>query len=275
LRHALDPGLGVEDAIAVTNHSDSEATFQIAIGSGVVGQDGVFDIAIPSENPKDESPSWVQVKGLDGDQLVLSAQETRVLPVTIAVPADATPGDHPVGITVGVTQGVNVVTTHRVGVRVHLRVSGEITPELQVKVVQAKFTGIWSLFTAGTISIDYQITNTGNTRLGATVAAQVKGPWGLGAAHVRAQPVEELLPGETVTGATQIEIPALFHLNGKVEVTPTVIGSDEVTPPTKTSASFRVTAVPWTVVLLVVAVSTALIWLLVARKRENKDAGNI
>ena len=52
-----------------------------------------------------------------------------MLPISVAVPDDAVPGDHPAGIVVALSkEGDGVTVTHRVGVRLHLQVTGEITP---------------------------------------------------------------------------------------------------------------------------------------------------
>ncbi|MDR2253259.1 MAG: hypothetical protein LBD97_05255 [Bifidobacteriaceae bacterium] len=264
LRHTVDPGATAQDAIAVTNHSSVEATFSVSTGAGVVGQDGVFDVVDGGD------AAWVTVGGLDAGQLALAPGETRVLPVTIVVPAAATPGDHPVGIVAGLTQGDGVTLTHRIGVRIHLRVSGEIEPQLRVESVSTQFTGVWNPFTAGRLRVDYVIANTGNTRLGGVVAVRAQGPWGLGAVTVEAEPIEELLPGESVTGSATLQIPPLFRLTGEVEVTPTVVGADEVSPPGRVSQAFALWAVPWGWIALLILVAGGLVF--TARRKRSKRA---
>ncbi|MDR2382165.1 MAG: hypothetical protein LBE08_13550 [Bifidobacteriaceae bacterium] len=265
LRHTVDPGGMAQDAIVVTNHSDGEATFSVAVGLGVVGQDGVFDVV------EGDDAAWVTVGDPPISELTLGPQSSQILPVTITVPATATPGDHPVGIVVGLTQGEGVMVTHRIGVRLHLRVSGEITPQLQVESVTHVYTGTWSPFTPSRLQVDYVIANTGNTRLGALVAVRAQGPWGLGAVSVEADRVEELLPGERVTGSAFLQIPPLVRLSGEIEVTPTVVGADEVSPPPRSAATFSLWAIPWAAVTLVIVLA-ALIMVLVVRRRRARAA---
>jgi hypothetical protein len=267
----LDPGSTVEDAIAVTNHSSAPATVTVAAGVGVVGQDGVFDIAPPSDDSKGGADSsWVEIGGLEDGQLALPALETRVLPVLIAAPAGATPGDHPIGITVALTQGAGVTVTHRVGVRLHLRVDGEIQPRLAVEAVRPKFTGVWWPFSAGGLEVGYEVANTGNTRLGAAVSLRAAGLWGIGSTTVEAEPVTELLPGERVSGSARVPIAALVRLTGAVEAVPTVVGADDVQPPGRVVGEFGLFAIPWALVIVLTLVLA--VALVAFRRRRGKRA---
>jgi hypothetical protein len=267
LRHTIHPGGAVEDAIAVTNLSESSATFTVVTGAGMIGEDGAFDIGGRAES----AGMWVSVDGLDGDKVTLEPGEVRVLPVVIEVPAEAAPGDHPAGIAVGLSQGAGVTVTHRIGVRVHLRVGGEIRPELTVKVNRASFEGSWIPFGAGRATIDYEVVNTGNVRLGATTVAQAAGPFGWGASS---SPVgdaaTELLPGDAVSRTVSIEAPALIRLGGSVAVTPKVVGADDVQPPQAIRAAFSIFAIPWTGIMLTVCLVAAA--LAIRRRRRNRRA---
>lgn len=266
LRHVVDPGASVSDAIAVTNHSAESAVFAVATGDGVVGADGAFDVR--TDDPA-AGGAWVHVDGLDGGALPLAAGETRVLPVTIAVPADATPGDHPAGIVVGLsTEEAGVTLTHRVGVRVHLQVSGEITPALRVDAATASFTPSWVPFAAGTLTVEYRVTNTGNVRFGASAAADASGPLGLLPAEGRGEAFE-LLPGGTATQRIEVPLSPLFFAAGEVTVTPVSLGDDRVPLPEAASAGFSTPAVPWSSVAVVVlgAGLIALVAMLVVRGR--------
>src|SRR5690606_31890268 len=141
LRHVVDPGATIADNIAITNHGSAASTFTVQAGDGVVGANGAFDIA---EGTAEGSGAWIRIDGLDAGALTLAAGETRVLPVTVAVPANATPGDHPAGIVVGVSKGEDGVTvTHRIGVRVHLQVAGELAASLAVTDTHATFAPSW------------------------------------------------------------------------------------------------------------------------------------
>ncbi|MFS0712788.1 hypothetical protein ABC195_02810 [Microbacterium sp. 2P01SA-2] len=268
LRHTIDPGAAITDAVAVTNHSVEPAVFTVAAGDGVVGADGAFDVR--ADDPE-AGGAWIDVGGLDGDGLALAAGETRVLPVTITVPADATPGDHPAGIVVGLSaEGSGVTVTHRVGVRVHLQVAGEIAPALRIDAATASFTPSWIPFVSGTLTVEYQVTNTGNVRFGASGAAEAAGPLGLlpggGAAEAF-----EVLPGGTATQRIELRLAPLFLAAGEVTVTPIPLGDDRVPLPEAASSGFSTPAVPWSAIA-VVAVGAGIIALaavIVVRRRAR------
>ncbi|OYC97601.1 hypothetical protein [Microbacterium sp. Yaish 1] len=268
LRHTIDPGAAITDAIAVTNHSVEPAVFTVAAGDGVVGADGAYDVR--ADDPE-AGGAWIDVGGLDGDGLALAAGETRVLPVTITVPADATPGDHPAGIVVGLSAAESGVTvTHRVGVRVHLQVAGEIAPALRIDAATASFTPSWIPFVPGTLTVEYQVTNTGNVRFGVSGAAEAAGPLGLLPGGGGAEAFE-VLPGGTATQRIELPLAPLFLAAGEVTVTPISLGDDRVPLPEAASAGFSATAVPWSsmVVLAVGAGSIVLVAVIALRRRAR------
>jgi hypothetical protein len=253
LRHELDPGASVKDAIAVTNLSQAPVEFVVETGAGQVGAQGTFDI---DESNVTGVGGWIAVAGLTDGKVVLEAGETRVLSLTITVPEDATPGDHPAGVTVGVSQGEDVTVTHRVGVRLHLRVAGEIQPELRLTVSEARFSPSWLPFAPGKLLVDYRIENVGNVRLGANVAVEAAGPLGLGATATELDPLDELLPGESVERSAEIAAPTLFWLRATLTATPTVVGEDDVPPADAASAATSLPAVSPTGVALLAALAT-------------------
>jgi hypothetical protein len=269
LRHVLDPGAHAADAIAVTNMSEVAATFGVAAGEGLVGDDGVFDIGGADPQGPGE---WVQVEGLTDGQVRLEPGEMRVLPVKIAVPERATPGDHPVGIAVGVSRGDGVSVTHRVGVRVHLRVAGDVLPDLDLTVTDVRFVPSWWPFAPGRLSVEYVVRNRGNVRLGAGLTVNTVGPAGLGRAQVALDPVEELLPGEEAARTATIGAAPVLRLHADVTMTPRALGEDEIVPPPPTTRAAEVAAPSWTGIALVTAALATLAALLVARhRRRNRE----
>ncbi|MDR2454500.1 MAG: hypothetical protein LBD51_08200 [Bifidobacteriaceae bacterium] len=269
LRHTLEPGGAASDAIAVTNLGAATATYQVSTGPGAVGQDGLFDIVAPGQAGAGD---WIEIGGLQDGAVTLASCETRVLPVGIAVPAAATPGDHPVGIAVGVSLGSEVALTHRIGIRVHLRVAGEIAPALKVTVVDRSFTASPWPFAPGRLEVAYEIENTGNVRLGAKVAIAAAGPFGLAGREMAGEAIRELLPGEKVQGSAGAALPALLRLDGAVEVTPVKVGEDETTAPAPLSRSFAAAAVSWPTLAALAALLAGLVCLLARRHRARTKA---
>lgn len=269
LRHVVDPGGTAADHIAVTNRSAVTAEFTVRAGDGVVGSDGAFDIA---EGEPVDAGAWISIGGLEGDRLTLAAGETRVLPVTIAVPADATPGDHPAGIVVGLSQDADGITvTHRVGVRLHLQVAGDIAASLAVSDVQASFAPSWIPFAPGILTVEATVSNTGNVRLGAASSVTVSGPFGLSdtrSTHTAA----ELLPGDETRHRVELEVWPLFTLFGGVTVSPSALGEDAVDLPDAVSAEVTAVAISWTGVAVLVIVAVAVLVIVRRRRRAAANA---
>ncbi|WP_285135514.1 hypothetical protein [Microbacterium sp. lyk4-40-TSB-66] len=269
LRHTIDPGAGVDDAISVTNLGTEPATYVVASGDGVVGDSGAFDIA--AGDPHD-SGAWIIVGGLDAGTVTVAPGETRVLPVRIDVPAGVIPGDHPAGIVVGVTRSSDgVAVTNRVGVRVHLQVAGDIVPALQVADVATTFTPSWIPFAPGVLRVETRVENSGNVRLGALAA--VSGA-GVDAASLEGDPAE-LLPGDTATLVTETSAWPIFALFGTTTVRPVVLGDDAVTAPALMEERFTTAAVSWSglaVLLLLLVGAVAAVVVTRRRARRKADA---
>lgn len=266
LRHVADPGEVIEDAVAVTNLGEETTIFDVAAGDGLVGPEGAFDIA--AGEPVD-SGAWITVDGLTEGTLELAAGETRVLPVTIAVPEDALPGDHPAGIVVGVSSAEQGITmTHRVGVRLHLQVSGELVPALAIENVQTTYQQSWIPFTAGTLTVTYDMVNTGNVRLGANLAVTAAAPGGV-LQRTADGSVEEVLPGTSVTRTVELGVWPLFVTDGDLTAQPLSIGADQVALPDQATASFSAVTIPWTSLAAV-----ALLALVVALRVRSRRAGS-
>lgn len=265
LRHTIDPGSGVDDAIAVSNLGTAPATYTVAPGDGILGDSGAFDIA--AGDPR-ESGAWITVDGLDAGTVTVAPGETRVLPIRIDVPSGATPGDHPAGIVVGVTRSSDgVAVTNRVGVRVHLQVAGDIVPALDVADVTATFTPALVPFAPGTLRVETRVENTGNVRLGALAAVSGVGVDG---AALAGDPAE-LLPGDSATVVTETSAWPVFALFGTSTVRPVVLGDDAVTAPAVVEEGFTTPAVSWTgaAVLLLAAGAVAA----AVAKRRRRRAG--
>lgn len=272
LRHEVDPGSRISDAIHVTNTGTVAATFTIATGDGVVGSDGAFDI---DDQSSERAGGWITVDGTDDGELTLGPDESRVLPVVIDVPDDALPGDHPAGIAVGVTQGQDVQVNYRVGVRLHLRVAGEIDAALGVSDVATSYSPSWIPFLPGDLTVDYVVTNEGNVRLGAVTTASAAGPWGVGAVASPPEAVTELLPGQSTARTVTVSAFPLLWLSGELTVTPVSVGEDNLTAPGPVAAGFSQLALGWTTLAVVVVLILGVVGGVLRRRRRRARASSM
>lgn len=265
LRHVIQGGGQDPDVVALTNFGQSPATFAVYASDGVIGADGTFDILASDEQPVD-SGRWIVLSPVEGSSpregggllVEVAGGATALIPVQIAVPADATPGDHPAGIVAELTQadGGGVQLASRVGVRVHLRVAGDVVARLVPEHVTATYHPSWNPFAKGTVTVRFDVANTGNVRLGALSEVAVAGPWGAVRGTARSDE-REVLPSASAATSVDVPVAPLFFAWGDVAVTPSVVGDDEVDAAMGVArVSFTAWTVPWAqlaVVLLVVA----------------------
>lgn len=264
LRHVIEGGAAASDLVALTNFSGRPATFAVYASDGVVAADGSFDVLPSVEEPADGG-AWITIGAVQGSTpredggllLEVAAGAAVLLPVDIAVPADATPGDHPAGIVAELVQGEggSVQLSSRVGVRVHLRVAGDVVAELAPESVSASYAPSWNPFAGGTVTVTVTVANAGNVRLGAQTGASVAGPWSL-APGSASSAQREVLPGDVTTTTIEVPVAPLVRSWGEVTVTPVVVGEDDVAGAalTAATASFTVWTVPWSQLVLVLAV---------------------
>src|SRR5690606_7428831 len=219
LRHAVDPGRVVDEYLALTNYSGQPADFAVYASDGTVGADGSFDL-ISSDEESVGGGSWVALAAPDGPRPraaggfwpTVPANAAVVIPVQIAVPAGATPGDHPAGIVAELipAAATEVHLASRIGVRVHLRVSGDVVAGVQAQNVTSTYVPSWNPFAPGTMTVDYSLVNTGNVRLGADSIVSIAGPFGMLPAAGPPADKREILPQQSVEVSAEFPVWPLF-----------------------------------------------------------------
>lgn len=277
LRHVLAGGGEASDLVALTNFSDGPATFAVYASDGVIAADGSFDV-LASDDPPVGGGAWITISPVEGSSardgggivLEVPADSTVLVPVQVRVPENATPGDHPAGIVAELVRagGGAVQITSRVGVRVHLRVDGDVVAKVVPESVTASYLPSWNPFSSGTVRVRLAVTNAGNVRLGAETVASIAGPFGIAPAQARTER-REVLPGQAATTTLDIPVTPLFFARGDVEVTPVVVGEDEVDSALMAAhAAFTVWAVPWSQLALL-ALAVGLFFLVRRLRRRN------
>ncbi|MEV0731107.1 hypothetical protein [Polymorphospora sp. NPDC050346] len=270
IERTLDPGQVVTEHLAVRNFSDAAATFALKAADGYLTGKGRFNM-LPSHQKSTDGGTWIAVQ----ETVTVGARQTKVVPFTITVPRDATPGDHPAGIAATVTStGGTVAVESRVGFRVMLRASGTITASLAVGDLTATYRPSWNPFSAGTVDVGYTATNDGNAAVTGRGRVTVPGLFGLGDRIVPAD-IEETLPsGNRRIEARVTGVWTFGPLRTAVDVTPAVLGGDqagaEIRP---ASATVTVWAVPWSqLALVVVLFALVVVARTVTRRRRQRLA---
>ncbi|GAA3921167.1 hypothetical protein [Microbacterium invictum] len=279
LRYEIDAGSDVSDSVVVTNFSDHTSRFAVYASDGTITEDGSFDL-ISDEQSSRDGGAWIeigpaadsQVRPEGGLFLTVPAKSAVAVPVQIDVPVDATPGDHPAGIVAELAevQGEDVEFATRVGVRVHLRVLGDIVAELTPQIDAVSWAAGFNPFAPGRVRIDYRLLNNGNVRLGATGEVQVAGPLGIGVADAEIA-TREILPGETYAQSVELHILPLLLGFGLVEVNASAVGTDSLPgDPSPVSVDFIVWSVPWPQMALALVTGATVLGALRLIRRQRR-----
>ncbi|MDR0593792.1 MAG: DUF916 domain-containing protein [Bifidobacteriaceae bacterium] len=269
---ALEPGERAEESLAVTNLSDRPVVFGLEAADGFFNEGGRFGMAFDAESSVGAG-RWVGVRG----EVEVGAGETVAVPFWVDVPANAEPGDWAAGIAAVLEAGAGggetgVGIASRVGVRVLVRVSGELAPSLRVSGLEASYVGVWDLRRPGSVAAGFDLVNTGNTRL--TVTGRVSAGGGAAALFpAEGEPALELWPG----ASRRVEV-ALDGVWPKFRV-PVVVEADPVAVLTASggtapevapvAAEATVWAVPWPHLALAGGLAL-LVGALVARRARSR-----
>jgi hypothetical protein len=247
----LEPGAVVTEHLAVRNLSDASAVFALSAADGYLTDKGRFNM-LASDQPSKDGGTWIAVQ----KTVTVAANETKVVPFTITVPRNATPGDHPAGIAASIVSGTGTVQLEsRVGFRVLLRAGGALRPALSADHVRVRYERSWNPLRSGTIHVTYAAANTGNVRVEARGRAEVAELFG---AHVRCRDVggEELLPGGNHTTDVRIGgVWAAGRLRTTLTLTPSILGTTGTsTVAAPTTVTVTTWALPWAQLVLTAAV---------------------
>jgi hypothetical protein len=272
--YALDPGDTLIDFVGVSNFGAEPITVQLYASDAYTTETGAFDLLPSSEAPVDVG-SWIGFN----EQTLTVAPETRLdVPFALTVPADATPGDHVGGIVAAVTEettdasGNAILMERRVGARVHLRVAGELDPNLTPELGHVTYDYEWNPIEPGSVSFDYAVENAGNVRLQGELVARIAGPWDVMAREVVIAELPQILPGDRFEGTAEVDgIWPLAYLNAELIVRPEAVSeADMASRLVSGREEAGLWAPPWPQAAVAAALAL-LIWIAVkARKRKRR-----
>lgn len=258
------PGGAVTDQVRVQNLTEAPLTFRIygadAFNTEV---DGGFGLRQATDEQTDIG-AWTVI---DVDDVTVPPLTQADIPFTIAVPDDATPGDHVGGIvalalnadTSQKAENLDVTVQRAVGARIYLRVNGPTIPGLALdNVTLASSAKLLPLPHDG--QVEFELTNDGNIHIPPTIDVTTRGLFGhrLSAAPT---PALDLLPRQSTRLATTVTGVWPFDI---VTTTVTARGEGGVSA----TGSARDIVVHWpTLILLVIGLG-----LLVTTRRRRPQA---
>lgn len=270
--YTIDPGGSVRDALVVANHGDEPLSLSVYAADGYTTDDGQLDV-LTAGTESEAVGTWLQT---DAATVTVQPGAAAELPFTLTVPDTATPGDHAGAVITSLTQPDNaagITVDRRLGIRVGLRVAGELAPALTIDDVRTTFHGTTDPLGTGDATVTYTLHNTGNTVISAQQGVQITGPFGWFAVDTTDMPASpDLLPGESWQASVPIQavVPA-GRIRAVVTALPTVTdpaGSTSTLDPVEAAAGTW--AVPWTAlaaILVLVALATVAI-----RRRRGRAA---
>ncbi|WP_406458992.1 DUF916 domain-containing protein [Streptomyces sp. NBC_00876] len=266
---SADPGATLTDKVTVTNKTGEPLTFRLyAADAYNTARDGGF--AVRAQNEKQRSVgAWAKA---GRDRVTVKPHGSVTVPVTIDVPRNAEPGDHP-GALVALDERIDpadsgavaVGIQKAVGARIYLRVNGPTMPALSVDDVKVEHSQPLVPGTGKSRAvISYTLRNRGNVTLSPKVALKAEGLFGrtLLARDLKRIP-SELLPRQEVrlteewAGAPQLEW-------GEIKLTASARDTRE-------SAAVSYFALPWLVagVLLAALAGGTALWIRARRNRRR------
>ncbi|WP_327048356.1 DUF916 domain-containing protein [Microbispora sp. NBC_01189] len=278
--YAVNPGGSVKDAMVVANRGKAPLTLAVYTADGFTTDTGQLDL-LSKDKKSVGIGAWVHA---DRGSVTIQPGQSVKVPFTVAVPDNATPGDYAGGILTSLTQTdeaevINV--DRRLGIRVKLRVSGELKPNLVVEDLRVDYAGSFNPFAMGDATVTYRIHNTGNAIMSAQQAVSVSGLFGwLGAEAGEIASPPELLPGESWKVAVPVHgVAPAVRLDATASLTPLLTDASGSTTSLKTvGATTDFWAVPWTQLLLLVVLIAVVVGVVLltrrkrVRRKEREDA---
>jgi hypothetical protein len=269
--YTVNPGGSVADSLVVANRGDEPLTLGVYAADGFTTDTGTLDL-LTKEATSVGVGVWVRAAA---PTVTVQPGRTADVPFTVTVPKSATPGDYVGGVVTTLTQpddaqGINV--DRRLGIKVALRVTGDLAPALAVEDVHVSYSGTANPAGAGDATVTYTLHNTGNAVISAQASAAVTGPFGtLRATGAAATAPPQLLPGERWHVSVPVhDVWPAVRLSATATVVPVVTdASGTIAPLTAVTATAHGWAVPWAALVVVVLLVAAVLLALRARRRAR------
>jgi hypothetical protein len=264
------PGQSTSDNYQVSNTGSTAQTMHVFATDAYNTEDGSYGLLDTEAEPTDAG-SWVTFSGgAKSVEVPLEPGASQLVTFSVAVPADASPGDHAAGIAISVSspQG-QILVDRRVATRLYVRVPGDLQPGLTISSISSSYHSAINPLD-GTTSLTFNVANTGNIALGANMVIGVNTYLGIAASDIVRKELSEMLPRSTRSITISVPgVPQLGYLNPHVSLAPTV-SEDAMNPGVLTTVDRDTVtfAIPWWLVV-VVALAGA-VWL-VARVRRGID----
>ncbi|MFC1430897.1 hypothetical protein ACEZDB_09525 [Streptacidiphilus sp. N1-3] len=272
------PGAQVKDHVAVWNYGDQPLSLTLYAADAFNTDTGGYDV-LPAGKPSTDVGAWVH---LATATVTLPPRSRQIVPFTLAIPADAGPGDHSGGIVLALrrqtvdAKGNAVAVDQRVGARIHLRVPGALRPALTIESVRTTYRGTLNPISDGSATTSYTVRNTGNIRLGGRQAVRVRNALGNVVTAKGPAALTELLPGNSATYTVTVGgvFPALWQ-TASITIDPLALPGDIDPALPSATRSVQYPTIPWTLlaILLVLLLAGGARFRRARRRRRGAAGG--
>lgn len=266
------PGQTLTDHVRVTNTGSSKIEVTLYAADAYNDENGDFALADGSEK-KAGASVWVTFDGRPKLGLTLKRGESKTVPFTVTIPADAGPGDHPAGVIASAVTSGQVTVERRIANRMYVRVSGDLQPILTI----TSFSGVYHSGLNpldGSISVTATITNSGNVALEGATTLTASTWFGAAIGRTSRAELPEILPGSTTTVNYEITgVPQVGFASVRMLLQGGISGdAPDPGPLPVIQRDLLIAAIPWAIVavLLLGGVVWLVLWL--RRRREDRYA---
>jgi len=282
---SLSPGQSIRDAVVLSNPGPQPKSFYLYGADAYTEPIGGGYALTRRADRVTDAGGWIS---LPVAQYTVPATTAAIVPVTINVPADATPGDHSAGIvaeavipSTSVQQGHGLVVVQRVASRVYIRVAGALHPGLSITNFSVKASRpalgtdhalvVFTLANNGNVRVQLDKVSVKVTGLVFTLArSAISRPAANQPAQATGFP-DQILPGGKIVFSR-----AFNHLLpvGPLSVSARADGEEaQGGAAVHGSSSVGFIALPWLPIgLVILAVVLAVVWRGVRRRRRDRFA---
>ena len=272
--YQVAPGQVLNDFYWVKNTGTTDTTMTVFATDAYNADDGAYGLLDTDMTPVDAG-SWVAFAGgATRVDVPLAPGASQVIPFTLTVPADASPGDHPAGILISVRSLEGEIRVdRRIGTRLYVRVPGDLQPQMTISSLKASYEGQLNPLN-GRTTLTFTIDNTGNIALSGRLLLGAKTFFGIPVGELVRQNLDEILPGNSRTISVSIPgVPQVGYLNPSVQLAPTVDeGAMDAGQIPQASRDTVILATPWWLIILLALVLLVAAVLRIRRARDERAA---
>jgi len=267
----LKPGESLDDGLVVTNHDERPIRLDLYAADAFLGDSGQLDV-LPAGEESTTLGAWIT---MDRARVTIAPEKSKRIGFDLAIPDSVEPGDYSAAVITSLRtrdpdEGITV--DRRLGIRMHVRVGGPITPSVSVTDIDVDYDDQVNPVGRGAASVTYTVSNTGNVRVTTAHDVEISGPFGILTAKAKPFDGVELLPGSSID--YEVSVPAVTPLvrpTAKVTVDPTVVPapgrSPQAAPATVEEQSFW--AVPWALLTVIAVIGLTVVAARHAREQRK------